>query len=284
LFLARVFYFQIILGSLYTFGDQILLGLLSTNIELGYYSRARQLTLLTATIILCFVRTISPRLSNSYINNLNEYKKLVNISFKLTSFLIFPCVIGVFLLSKNLMFLFGGEEFLLGTDSLKILSLIIIFSVYTTFLDTHISIPSGNEKNTFYGNIVVAILTIIFNILLLKRYGAKGAAISICIGEAGGLIIQILQIKKQKLYSDFFTKKIFSYLLSACFMGLIIGILEKYMKFGIALNTVILVFIGILSYILGNLLYFKITKSKDEDISNALQKMRRFYGKNNVNI
>lgn len=284
LFLARVFYFQIILGSLYTFGDQILLGLLSTNIELGYYSRARQLTLLTATIILCFVRTISPRLSNSYINNLNEYKKLVNISFKLTSFLIFPCVVGVFLLSKNLMFLFGGKEFLLGTDSLKILSLIIIFSVYTTFLDTHISIPSGNEKNTFYGNIVVAVLTVIFNILLLKRYGAKGAAISICIGEAGGLIIQILQIKKQKLYSDFFTKKIFSYILSACFMGLIIGVLEKHMKFGVALNTVILVFIGILSYILGNLLYFKITKSKDEDISNALQKIRRFYGKNNVNI
>ncbi|MGL4672108.1 flippase [Cetobacterium sp.] len=284
LFTAKIFYFQILLGSLYTFGDQILLGLLSTNIELGYYSRARQLTLLTATIILCFVKTITPRLSNSYTNNLNEYKKLVNISFKLTSFLIFPCFIGIFLLSKNMMFLFGGNEFLLGAGSLKILSVIIIFSVYTTFLDTHISIPSGNEKNTFYGNVVVAILTITLNILLLKKYGAKGAAISICIGEAGGLIVQILLVRKQKLYCDFFTKQIFSYLLSACFMGLIIRVLEKYINLGIVLNTVILFFIGILSYILGNLLYFKIIKSKDEDFYNILQKIRRFYAKNNVNI
>lgn len=273
--LAKIFYFQVILGSIYSVLDQVLLGIFSTNIQVGYYSRARQLTMLVITIVLCFVRTITPRLSNLYINDKAKYEDMVNTSFKITSFLVFPSMVGIMFLSKNIMYLFGGNEFIGASNSLKVLSLLLVFTVYSTFIDTHISLPSGNEKNTFYGNIGVALVSLIFNLLLLKKYGAIGAAISICIGEAIGMIIQIYLINKKKLYVKFYNKSILKYIISSFFMGVILHFFVRNKNENLILNMLIFIVFGGIVYFISIYLTSKILVSEENEIVIILKKLRR---------
>lgn len=275
IFNAKIFYFQNLLGSVYNVIDVLLLGILSTSVEVGYYTRSKQLIGLLSVFILCFARTIYPRLSNYYITEISEYKRLVNFSFKIISFLNFPFIVGTIFLSEDIMYLFGGENFIGASNSLKIMSLLLFSTIYSVFLDTHISVPSGNEKNTFYGNIGVAICTLSLNLILLKKYGSSGAAIGICCGELIGFFIQFYRIHRQKLYLGFLNKKILKYILSSLTMGISLFILKKiFVKTSIC-NTLYIVFISGMIYLVAIYIYSKITKDEDNEIEFILKKIRR---------
>lgn len=268
---AKIFYFQVILGSMYSVVIQIILGIKSSTIELGYYSRSNQLIMLIITVILSFARTISPRLSSYYSENNLEYRKLLIISFRMTSFFIFPCLIGSIFLSETMMYIFGGEQFISGSMSLKILSFLIISTVYSTFLDTNISLPSGNERNTLYGNIGVAAITLILTLLLSGRFGANGVAFSIVIGESVGLIIQIIRIKSQKLYLGFFDKNLIKYILASLLMGLILIFFISKIKLGY-IDKIIIIPLGIFLYLLFIFIISKLMKL-DNEIEIILKKV-----------
>ena len=186
---VKYFYFQIIIGACYNGGEQIILGINSTNMQLAYYSRSKQFLGIISMIILSFTRTLIPRLS-SRIENKDEYKTLVTLSFRYISLLMFPCIVGIFFLSENILYILGGEKFIPAKNILKILSLLLCLSSVAVFLDTNISIPNRKEKNTLYGNIVVMLITLFLSFLFSPKYGGVGIAISIVIGEMLGIIVQ----------------------------------------------------------------------------------------------
>lgn len=216
--LLKYFYFQVIMGCLYNGTDQVILGLNSTKDQVAYYARSRQLISVIVIISLSFTKTIIPRLNNK-IGNRNEYKELVNTSFDFSCFLSFPFFIGTLFLSKNMLYIIGKENFLSADNILKILSVLLIFSFMAVFLDTNISIPHNKEKNTFYGNIGVMVISLVVSLILSEKYGGIGSAIAIILGEFVGVIVQLFFIKKQNLYLGFFSKNTMKYLASALVMG-----------------------------------------------------------------
>ncbi|RGY66173.1 flippase [Fusobacterium ulcerans] len=216
--LLKYFYFQVIMGCLYNGTDQVILGLNSTKDQVAYYARSRQLISVIVAISLSFANTIIPRLNNK-IESKEEYKKLVNLSFDFTCFLSFPFLIGTLLLSENLLYIIGKDKFLPATNILRILAGLLIVTLGAVFLNTNISIPHNKEKNTFYGNIGVMIVSVVISLLLTEKYGGIGSAIAITIGEFIGILIQLFFIKKQNLYLGFVSKNTIKYLVSALVMG-----------------------------------------------------------------
>ncbi|CAK7027223.1 MULTISPECIES: flippase [Fusobacterium] len=216
--LLKYFYFQMIMGCLYNGTDQVILGLNSTKDQVAYYTRSRQLISVMVAISLSFVNTITPRLNNK-IENKDEYKKLVNFSFDFTCFLSFPFLVGTLLLSKNLLYIIGKNKFLPAANILRILTGLLIFTLGAVFLNTNISIPHNREKNTFYGNIGVMVISLVVSLILSEKYGGIGSAIAIILGEFVGVVVQLFFIKKQNLYLGFFSKNTMKYLASALVMG-----------------------------------------------------------------
>lgn len=271
---SKIFYFQILLGSVYIFIDQIILGIGAETSQVAFYSRSKQIIMVSTTLVLSFAKTITPRLANYYINNKIEYEKILKFSFKLTNFILWPIVVIIAMLSEEIMVILGGKEFLEGALILRILSIIIIFSVYATFLDTQISLPSGNEKNTLYGNIGVATVSLLLNLMLVKKYGGMGTAISVIFGEIVGVIIQYVRINKQKLDININIVCLIKYIMASFFMGIVIMVCKEYIVQEYIKKLILTGIIAILSYAFFIFLISKIFKDENE-ISYIIHKIKR---------
>lgn len=264
----KYFYFQVIMGCLYNGTDQIILGINSTKDQVAYYSKSRQLISIIGAITISFTKTITPRINNNIFDKVT-YRKLVNLSFNFLCLLTIPSFVGTFFLTKNILYIIGGEKFIPATNILRILTFLLIFSSLAVFLDNSVSIPNNKEKNTFYGNCGVMIISVVLALILTNKYGGEASALSIVIGEFIGIIIQTFFIKKQKLYLDFISGNVVKYIYSSFFMGVIIFFVKK-LAFGYIEEFFISFIAGGISYLA--FLYFFKEKLITSFILNILNK------------
>lgn len=269
LFNSRFFYFQVLVGSIYTFLDQILLGYLSNSIELAYYSRSRQIVSILISLITISISTIGPRAINYFKNDFNNYIKIVNSCFLITCFILFPSMLTGIIFSENIMLILGGEAFKNSSFILSTLFILSFFTVFSVFFNTIISIPFGKEKNTFYANVSVAILSLILNFFLLKKMGALGAVISIISGEALGTFMQFYFIKKEKLYTDFLKNNISIFIFSTVVTG-VFGYLMKNIILGSFNQFLIIIPLMISLYFFIIYIFFKVNKSEYSNLKEIL--------------
>jgi len=157
--------------------DMIMLGVLSNIKDVGLYSIASKLALLTSFILQISISTIGPKIAVLYNSGkLNELEKMVQQVSKYLVviglvFLVFFITVG-----KNLLN-FWGDEFR------EAYSILIILSVGQFF-----NIASGPVGNilimTNHSNIIrnITILTVTLNMILnyffIINFGANGAAIA----------------------------------------------------------------------------------------------------------
>lgn len=261
----KYFYLQGVIGIFYNGCEQIVLGLNSSNEQVAYYSRSKQLLSLPRAIIVSLTRTLSPSINNK-INEKDEYIKLVCLSFNYLSLLMFPSIIGICILSKNILYLIGDFKFLPAKNILSLLSLQVLVTSLAIFFDTNISTPNRKEKNTLYGNICVMIVTTLLSLLLSKKYGGLGVAFSVIIGESLGVIIQIFFIKRQKIFVKIITKNFYKYIIASILMGIILLIIKLF-KFNYVFEFLISIFIGGIFY------FFFLFLLREELITNIIKKV-----------
>ena len=173
----------------------------------------------------------------------------MKLSFNFAFLLSFPTLVGILFLSKNTLYIIGGDKFLPAENVLKVASLLLIVSFLAVFLDTNISVPHRKEKNTLYGNIVVMLSSIILALIFVRKYGALGSVFSLVIGEGLGAITQLFFIKKEKIYFKFFDKNIFKYILASIVMGIELFLI-KFLHFSYIAEFLICLIAGGITYFL----------------------------------
>lgn len=97
-------------------------------------------------------------------------------AFKYSSALCIPSALGLMLISKNLLLLAYGEDYIPGLTAMQILCLLLIHPVFGIYG----SIFSAKEKPElyFYPLIFSAILNVILNYLAIPIFGIVGAAVA----------------------------------------------------------------------------------------------------------
>ncbi|MBM6876258.1 oligosaccharide flippase family protein, partial [Fusobacterium mortiferum] len=185
----KYFYLQNIMGIFYSGCEQIILGLNSNLDQIAYYSRSKSILSIPRMVILSLTKTLIPRINNN-IQDPQKYKELITLSFDYLILLICPCIIGINFFSENILYVIGGEKFIPAKNILRVSSILLLVVSLAVFLDSNISIPNRKEKNTLYGNIGVMLVTTLCVLVLSKKYGGIGTAISVVIGESIGVIIQ----------------------------------------------------------------------------------------------
>ncbi|MGL5382955.1 MAG: flippase [Culicoidibacterales bacterium] len=249
LYQTRFFYFQNIVGSIYTVINQLILGFTVGAISLAFFTRANQFVGIVMSLILSLSATLIPTLSYEYNKNQKKYRELVDFNYRLILFLSIPAIGGIITLGDKIMYLFGGNEFVDATPIFSVLSLTIIITGLSVFINTQLAVPAGKEKNTFYANIGVAIVTLLLTIFLIPIMGAVGVAVALIIGELTGVIIQSILAKKTNLYLGFFTWKSIKYFIATIIMMLAI-IITNTISSNLFLSLISSVFIGMSVYMI----------------------------------
>lgn len=173
--------------SLYLSLNKVMLGYLSSIDEVAIYDYPNRLVRIGITFIGILGTVMMPRLAYLRHNQLqNEYQDKVKNLFRYSLLVSVPAFFLLELVAVPLCNIFFPEAFEGADRVVKIVAPTLItsgFSLYVIYV-------SLDRMNTFLNCVAIgALASLIFNILLMPKYGAMGAAFSLLATE---MIVHIL--------------------------------------------------------------------------------------------
>lgn len=103
--------------------------------------------------------------------------------FSSLTLLLFPRVIGINLVADRFIIVFAGDSFIESFQSLRILSLALVFSTYPSFYSTSVLLPFKGEKNILKATILSAVINVLLNYIFIPLFSQNGAALTTLIAE-----------------------------------------------------------------------------------------------------
>lgn len=234
--------------TVYLVLDSSILGFISGDTAVGYYTAASKINKMVVGILGVINTTILPRLSYNAEHDISEYKKLLIKSFDITTLFTFPIVVGFCILSKDLLLLFCGSEYLPAINCMYILNLLLIVITLSSFLSSSILAPFRKDKYSLYGALLGATSNFTLNLILIPKYSYIGAAIATIVAETlVSISLLFFSIKTIGFIRGLF-KNIYQYILGSLLMGFVVYYVHIYFN-----NSILSV---ILETVTGITIYF----------------------------
>lgn len=238
-----------LITSLYLQLNLIMLGFMSGDDAVGYFTAGTKISHIGLTVISSICTVLLPRCSNLLKNgDIAGFESVVKNSLNLTSCMSWPMTIGLIVLAVPITIIFCGYEFIPSISVLYITAPTILFISMTSLIGIQILYPQDKINIVIWSVSGGAITNIILNVILIPFYGATGAAISTLIAES---VVFIIQIISGKTYCPFSIKNIlnFKYLLGSLFMGLSVILSVSYIV-SYSLQLIVGICAGAIIYVL----------------------------------
>jgi len=201
----RVFSFSVPLmaaGFIYILMSQIdvlMVGWLSTNGEVGVYNVAARTSLLLVLILNAVIQIVAPMMSAMFASDrLGELATLFRQSTHWILLLSLPIVVVTLLHPGEIVGLFG-DDFEAGATALVILALGQVVNFMTGPVQRLLEM-TGRQFVVLSALVGVIVLDLIFNWVLIPRYGATGAATATALATA--LAFGTLAAVTQRLFPE----------------------------------------------------------------------------------
>lgn len=242
-----IFFGITVVTSIYSLFDTTMIGFLSTDIEVGYYTASTKLGHMILSMLNAITWILLPRLTDYIQNNENQnFNELINKCSNILILLSIPITIGLIILSKPIITILCGQEYFPSIPSMRIISPIVIIICFGSLIGTQILPAIGKEKISFYSYLAGCFVNIILNSILIPKNGSIGAAIGTVFAELTVTSIQLYYTRKLILNKDFFTSSLQS-IISSIIMGSCILLLLKYLENPI-IQLIASILLGIILY------------------------------------
>ena len=193
-----VFFAMSCATTIYTNLDNVMLGIMTTSDDVGYYSAAVKIKTVLVSLVTSLGAVLLPRAS--YYIEKNEVENFKNISIKALHFVMFaaiPLMVYFMVYAKESILFLSGDAFIEATVPMQIIMPTLLFIGITNILGIQILVPLGKENVVLYSEIAGAIVDFIINLLLIPYFKSAGAAIGTLVAEAVVLIVQYIYIRKE---------------------------------------------------------------------------------------
>lgn len=234
------------MASLYNKVDMTMLGWLSTDASVGFYSNAHKVVNIILTMVTAITAVFLPRLSYIYRNEQENYQQYLSLGLKVVLFLAVPSCLGLLTVADRLVIVLFGDLYVPMVSTVRILAILIIIKGVGDLLCYQAIISSGNEGKLVASRVVAGIVNIILNSILISQYAQNGAALASVISEVivnGMLLPCSLKISKPVLNMRFVLSTIASTLTM-----LILAVMLSVFVEGMVWSLVAMVFMGALIY------------------------------------
>lgn len=184
-----------VVQTIFSNADITMLGIMKGDYQVGLYSTAHKVTKIIGQVIAATGAVVIPQLTVAFDNkNYDRANQLLSKVLLLNFTIGLPCVVGVLAMSKDIIYIVGGNGYLEAAPVLSILIISTLFSlVGGNFLGNVILIPMKREKYYMFVCMITAIVNVILNAVLIPKFNALGAAIATAMN--GFLICVLLLIK-----------------------------------------------------------------------------------------
>ena len=254
---------------LYTQLDRYLLGRYESMDSVAYYSTAQSVSSIINTLLMTVITVTIPRMSN-YISNEShdEYERLLDKISKMYFIILFPAAIGLFVLAKEVIIIYGGHEYLPAIPMLQVFSIYIITLGYEMILSNQVMYIKGKEKEqvkfTFIGGGVNLILNIV--LLYFGMFNGTNSIITTMLANVVVVILEYIFVKVVlKLDFNIFGMDKTKYLIISLLFIPITSFISRYVSGTLQFTAVVIV--------INSILYFGILLLiKDENLLEVMNK------------
>lgn len=183
--------------SIYILMDTILLGFLSTDTAVGYYTAALKMNKITLLVVGALGTVLIPKLSEIVSKQDDvEFSRLISQSLNFVLTITVPVTIAIVMLSPEIIYLFSGKGFDQAILTMRILSPITLFIGLSNVFGLQILTPLSKDKELMISVIIGTFVSLLLNFILIPRFNENGAAISNVIAELTVMTLTYFKAKK----------------------------------------------------------------------------------------
>lgn len=174
-----VFFFSVVVTTIYGHFDSLMLGFMKGDSEVGIYNAALKMKTIVLSVSTSVTSVLLPRMS-IYITKKDkkQFNQLLVKSLQLSMVLLVPLTFFVILNAKDVILFVCGDQYLAATNTLIILMLCVFALSMTNILGNQILIPKGDEKRYSMSVFIGMFINLILNAILIPGLASAGAAIA----------------------------------------------------------------------------------------------------------
>lgn len=194
-----ILFVMILAQSVFNNADKTMLGFYKTDYDVGIYGTAVKVTNLLGQLVTSILWVIMPKMSiyfeNKDYDNINRMLKSI-LGF--TIVLGLPSVVGVTILSPEIISVIAGEGYEGAIIVLQVLMVALLFRFFGgCFIGNTIMLPTKQEKDFMQACIISTGVNVVLNVFFIQKFGAVGAAITTALSELIILLILLPRIDKK---------------------------------------------------------------------------------------
>ena len=253
-----ILFVPVVAISLYKCMDKIMLGVISSKEQLGFYENAERIINVPVSLIAAFGLVLLPRMSNLIKNeNRSIAGKYISVSMRYVMCLAIAFAFGMAGVGQVFAPVFWGGGFRQSGVLIMYLASTIPFLGFANVIRTQYLIPEEKDREYLISVIMGAVVNLGINWTLIPSLGAVGAAVGTIAAEITVCVIQTFFVRK-KLNVGTYLKE------SIPFLGigsLMFSAVYCVGQLGESLQTLLLqVASGIIVYAVGCCIYFYIKR------------------------
>jgi O-antigen/teichoic acid export membrane protein len=265
LFISWPFAVFAIFQRLYTYLDSVLLSVLAGDVQVGLYQVAFKIIFALQFLPSAFTASLYPAMSAYWQNNRSQLSITFERALNYLIIISWPIIIGSIVLADRLVLIFKADY---SSAALPLqISIIALFFIFINFpIGSLLNACDKQKKNTFNIGIVL-LVSIALNFLLIPRFLAVGASITVLLTNILMTILGIIEVKKIIEYRLRKNLVVLGKTIAASvLMGLIVFGLGRFISLFASVAVGMLLYFVFL-YLFGGF--------KKEDITSVLNSFRR---------
>lgn len=194
--------------------DQLMLGVMTNPIEIGYYSASVKIIFLALIPSSIIYQTFFPQMTKSNSNNDDLKNLMKNYSKVLFAIGLIISIVG-FTLSREIIEITFGKNYQYSIPILQILMLNLLFGYFNRVYGN--SLIAIGKQNLYLRAIIIGVLVnIVANLILIPKYLAVGSAYASVVSEL--LLFLVFLFIHKKNFGEIYLNN----LIKAVFYGLVL--------------------------------------------------------------
>ena len=193
---VAVFFAMACATTVYTNLDTVMLGFMTTSVDVGYYNAAVKIKTILVSIVTSLGAVLLPRASY-YVEHgeLERFREITRKSLRFVLLLASPLMLYFIFFAQEGVRLLSGAAYGGAVLPMQIIMPTLLFIGLTNILGLQMLVPLGREKTVLYSEIAGAVTDVILNAILIPRMASAGAALGTLAAELVVLIVQYAALR-----------------------------------------------------------------------------------------
>lgn len=194
---------------IYTFCNKLILGLMTNDTQVGYFSQPYSVITLLMTVSTSLSTVLVPNISHLIPENqMEEVQQLIRKSFRYVLFLGCPLMAGVICVSGVFVAWFFGPGYEASIPLMRMMAVLPVLVGPASITGMAVLVPM-KKQNIYTGSILTAAgVSLILDLILIPKYQAIGATVAMLAAEGTVAVVQMyhvcraLKFGRKELFAD----------------------------------------------------------------------------------